>query len=271
MDIFRLTKSHTRKAILKLFLTDPEKIYYLQELKRKLSLSAGNIRRELLHLVNLGLFQRIPQGRLVYYKIDTESPIFTMIKSLNHDGGDIVQSGFQWVAGQVPVEILPEWHCHTRDVFQARLESFTLHLEKHLGTDAYLVSAIAGEIGNNSFDHNLGSWPDVPGVYFAHDELIKTIVLADRGQGILKTIKNVQPETKDDKEALRIAFTKIVSGRSPEKRGNGLKFVVSVLKNKNWSLQFNSGLAQITFDEVGKMRLMKKTRRTYGCIAIIKY
>jgi len=33
------------------------------------------------------------------------------------------------------------------------------------------------------------------------------------------------PELSTDEEAVRTAFTKVVSGRAPESRGNGLKFV----------------------------------------------
>jgi len=31
--------------------------------------------------------------------------------------------------------------------------------------DAYMAGAIAGEIGNNSFDHNIGNWPDMAGIF----------------------------------------------------------------------------------------------------------
>jgi len=44
-----------------------------------------------------------------------------------------------------------------------------------------LIVAITGEIGNNSFDHNLGKWPDEPGVFFGYDIAKGTVVLADRG------------------------------------------------------------------------------------------
>ena len=35
-----------------------------------------------------------------------------------------------------------------------------------------LIVAVAGEIGNNSFDHNLGKWPDSPGVFFGFDVVV---------------------------------------------------------------------------------------------------
>ena len=57
----------------------------------------------------------------------------------------------------------------------------------------------------------------------------RKIVLADRGQGILTTLKRVRPELINSSEAMRLAFTETISGRYPETRGNGLKFVRSII------------------------------------------
>ena len=276
MDIFSLTKSETKRKILALFLSDPDQAYYLHEISSKLSLSAGNIRRELLSLVSLGLFKRIEKGRLIYYKIKRESPFFTMIKSLSKISPagiekDIIAQGSYWVTQNSPSTIGQDIYCQTRDVFGVRLQSFMKHLENKIGDSAYLISAISGEIGNNSFDHNLGNWPDIPGIYFAYNEFSKTVVLADRGRGILTTIRNVKPDTKDDKEALLVAFTKIISGRSPEQRGNGLKFVANVLRERKWRLNFDSGLASLSIDTHGKMKIESMKRNIHGCFAVIKY
>lgn len=42
------------------------------------------------------------------------------------------------------------------------------------------------------------------------------IVLADRGLGILETLKQVRPTLKTHIEAVNVAFTEILSGRAPE-------------------------------------------------------
>src|SRR4030042_12340 len=138
---------------------------------------------------------------------------------------------WQWMSEKPQnVDVTSENYCKTRDIFQARLEKMTndlLREKKIKENKAYIVAAIAGEIGNNSFDHNLGSWEDIPGVFFgceyADDELI--VALADRGQGVFATLKKVKPELTNDIEALEVAFTEIISGRAPEVRGNGLKVV----------------------------------------------
>lgn len=277
MDILRLTTSVARRKLFKLFLDDPEQSYYLHEIRKKISVSAGTLRRELLALVGLGLFVRVPQGRLVYYKIVSESPLFTMIQTLtnrlqdvtNHN--DIVHTGLAWVSRQSPVLIRQEAYCQTRDVFAVRLQSLTLSLEKAIGPDAYLVSAVAGEIGNNSFDHNLGNWKDVPGIYFVHEAHGRRVVLADRGQGILATIRRVLPDVANDRSALKTAFTKVISGRFPEQRGNGLKFVTSVIRDNQWSLRFASGHARLFISKKGGMNIKESTRGMYGCFAVIDY
>ena len=63
------------------------------------------------------------------------------------------------------------------------------------------------------------------GIYYGYNLEQRQIVLADRGLGILKTLQQTIPGLSGHKEALHIAFTEIVSGRAPEKRGNNLKYV----------------------------------------------
>lgn len=82
MDILRLTKSKTRKKILQLFFSDPNKKYYLRELERILEISVGNIRRELLSLEKSGLFKREEMGKQVYYSLNEKSPIFEEFKRI---------------------------------------------------------------------------------------------------------------------------------------------------------------------------------------------
>lgn len=151
--------------------------------------------------------------------------------------------------------------CVSRDVFQAKLDSFYNEVQKSL------LTAVAGEIGNNSFDHNLGNWRDIAGIIF-----IKTkdlIVLADRGQGARKTLSKILPNIKDDMEAVKIAFTQKISGRSPEQRGNGLKFVASAVQKNNWELYFQSGNGAAYINK-GKMDFFKSDNIINGCLAVIK-
>lgn len=165
-----------------------------------------------------------------------------------------------------------EFYCETRDVFQARLDKMLrefLQSEGNNETNVYLASAIAGEIGNNSFDHNLGSWPDVPGIFFGYQQGNGKIeiVLADRGQGVFKTLKKVKPEISNDQDALKTAFTERISGRAPEKRGNGLKFVKENVEDRKMHLSFFSGQAQIEIN--AKMKIGQADNEIRGCLAIL--
>ena len=178
-----------------------------------------------------------------------------------------------WVNSVTAFEPDQKYYCKTRDVFQARLESFQSELLKvKNNTYASLVSAIAGEIGNNSFDHNLGNWPDILGVYFCYSLSERKIILADRGLGILFTLRKVRPELKSHKEALKVAFTETISGRAPESRGNGLKFVRNIITRNPINLTFQTGDAFLKLQQGNQnleIEILAKLIR--GCLAVIEY
>lgn len=56
-----------------------------------------------------------------------------------------------------------------------------------------------------------------------------------------KYVERVRPELETPEQALRVAFTEIVSGREPEARGNGLKYVRSVVFKNPINLLFQTG------------------------------
>lgn len=152
----------------------------------------------------------------------------------------------QWASAAIGFEPEHDVYCQTRDLFQARLEKLQSELGRRLSVGSVsLITAVAGEIGNNSFDHNLGNWPDIPGIFFTLDFRNSKIILADRGQGILATLKRVRPELNNSSTALKVAFTETISGRHPEARGNGLKFVRSVIIENPFTLNFRTGDAYL--------------------------
>ncbi|MFH1898987.1 MAG: hypothetical protein ABIJ82_00735, partial [Patescibacteria group bacterium] len=164
-------------------------------------------------------------------------------------------------------------YCPTSAEFKGRLSKLQSALEKLPDLKEYypLIVAIVGEIGNNSFDHNLGNWPDIPGILFSYDTNKRQIALADRGQGILRTLKRVI-DIKNDEDALRIAFTEVISGRSPEARGNGLKFVLEVVLNRAIELDFYSGNAKVSItNEVKELKISKTDLYYSGCLALIRF
>ncbi|MBU4332503.1 hypothetical protein KKD19_04855 [Patescibacteria group bacterium] len=181
---------------------------------------------------------------------------------------------YNWITANTGKADIPDdYYCESRDIFQARLDSMLLNLLSGgiPEESAYIISAIAGEIGNNSFDHNLGSWPDIMGIFFAYDVIDSKaeIFLADRGQGVFNTLKKVKKTLTTDTEALRVAFTERISGRTPENRGNGLKFVKESVKDKKMNLIFMSGNAQAELNE--EMTIKEIDKNISGCLAILKY
>jgi len=172
-----------------------------------------------------------------YFKSDIENYIKNNIKELNP-----LKMAWDWVADSAGTEPFSDFYCPDISIFQARLTRLENELSKIKGLSKIfpLISAITGEIGNNSFDHNLGNWPDILGIFFSWDLDRKKIVLADKGQGILVTLKKVKPELVNHQDTLQTAFTEIISGRAPEYRGNGLKFVKDVVMTNKISLFFQT-------------------------------
>ena len=77
-----LTKSKTRKGLLVLFFSNPEKKYYLHEIARLTGHPAQNIRRDLLPLVKDELFKKECVGNLTFYHLNQEYPLYSELKNI---------------------------------------------------------------------------------------------------------------------------------------------------------------------------------------------
>src|SRR5260221_5525279 len=186
---------------------------------------------------------------------------------------DITVLGRNWATTSHGIELQADIYCKTRDTFQARLETFESKLNRIAPlTTVSLITAVACEIGNNSFDHNLGNWPDIPGIFFGYSMRNRTVVLADRGLGILTTLRRVRPDLANSEEALKVAFTETVSGRYPEARGNGLKFVRSVIIDNPFTLDFQTSDAHLFLKESERNVIVEKLdTEIRGCFVIIGF
>jgi hypothetical protein len=158
-----------------------------------------------------------------------------------------------------------EYFAKTRDVFTAIMQSFVLETKK------YLEAAIIGELGNNTFDHNFIFQNNYPiGVYCNITYKSEYTVVADFGKGIRQSLTPVVPSIGSDLEAVETAFTKKISGRFPEQRGNGLKFVSETIQQNNWHLYFQSGIGCCSIDKNG-MNFFQRDTSLIGCLAIVKF
>jgi hypothetical protein len=166
------------------------------------------------------------------------------------------------------------FYCPDSYIFQGRINKLKKELEK-AGIDnnlSFLILAITGEIGNNSFDHNIGNWSKVVGIFFSYNIEKREIFLIDKGQGIFSSLKKVIPNLSDDFIALEKAFTQAISSRYPESRGNGLKFVKDVVINNKINLYFQSGKAYLILDNKNKEVKIKKAKKYFkGCLAKINF
>ncbi|MDR3243889.1 MAG: hypothetical protein LBT79_03985 [Elusimicrobiota bacterium] len=155
-------------------------------------------------------------------------------------------------------------YCRFRDLFNVRADRFLIEVKKPI------LAAVAGEIGSNSFDHNFAKWKDIVGIIFKYDINQRVIVIADRGQGLKTTLSNVRVGIENDIDAVKIAFKEVLSGRAPERRGNGLKFVFNTIITNNWKLYFQSGNGVLEISE-GKAIFSENQENIKGCLAIINY
>ena len=183
---------------------------------------------------------------------------------------DIKKLAYTWVTTEEEnINLDSEYYCKTRDIFQSRLDKLLNDLiAVTVEEKAYMTYAILGEIGNNSFDHNLGNWKDIMGIFFIPNLVKRQIAIVDRGQGLFKTLKRVKPNLKNHEEALKVAFTERISGRAPEQRGNGLKFTKENVKNNKMHLTFITGNAEAKLNQ--EMIIQKIDFNVSGCIAILE-
>lgn len=209
--------------------------------------------------------RKSPGGDRFYRKID-----------LDFFPNELFQLAFKWAsASHDKIPPIPKYtYSENSAVFQTRLGKFQEELLKAPLTENVfpLIVSISGEIGGNSFDHNLGRWPDMQGILFVYDIDKREIVLADRGVGILTTLKKAIPNLVDDINALEMAFTQVISGRVKESRGNGLKFVRNVVTSNPIDLRFQSGNAELEIKRgSSSVDIRSAVHSVRGCIAHIRY
>lgn len=211
-------------------------------------------------------------GKLIAIKKEGGVQRFYREKDLEIFSSDLIKLAHDWIVEGS--ELPSTFYCSNSATFQARLTKLELLLMNQPGLDKLfsLITLVAGEIGNNSFDHNLGKWPDVLGIFFGYSLDKRQIVLADRGLGVLETLRQVRPALKNHIEALQVAFNEILSGRDPEKRGNGLKAVREVTMSQPIDLFFISGDAEVRIKAPDRsFNLTRGQEILRGCFTIIQF
>ncbi|MHB8859639.1 MAG: nucleotidyltransferase domain-containing protein [Thermoleophilia bacterium] len=80
--IDQLFTSKARIELLKLFLLNPERDYYLREAASIADLPLQSVQREVEKLTKAGLLTRTTRGNRVYIRANNESPIFAEMRSI---------------------------------------------------------------------------------------------------------------------------------------------------------------------------------------------
>ena len=72
----------TRQGILAALLVQPEKIWYVSELARRMGVPSSSLQRELHTLSAAGILKTHRQGRMAYFQANAESPVFPDLRGL---------------------------------------------------------------------------------------------------------------------------------------------------------------------------------------------
>jgi len=211
-------------------------------------------------------------GKLVAIRKDGGTHRYYREKELEIFASELMKFASEWI--QDGIEFPGTFYCPTSSIFNARLTKMEHLLMKKPGFEKLysLIVLVAGEIGDNSFAHNIGKWPDTQGIFFGYDLEKRIIVLADRGLGVLETLRQVRPKLPSHVEAVKVAFTEFISGRAPEKRGNGLKLVREVVTDRPIDLFYTSGDAEVRMKGSDKEFHVTRGQRTLrGCLAKIDF
>lgn len=211
-------------------------------------------------------------GKLIAIRKDGGTHRYYREKDIEIFASDLFRFAIEWINNKA--EFPDRFYCQTSAVFQAKLVKMEQDLIKKPGFEKLysLIVLVAGEIGDNSFAHNLGKWPDTQGIFFGYDLDKRIIVLADRGLGILQTLRQARPELPGHVAAIEMAFTEFISGRAPEKRGNGLKLVREVVFDNPINLFFASGDAEVRMqDDQKKFQVTRCVNIINGCLAKIEF
>lgn len=104
MTLAHFLLGQTRSSVLAALLLRPEVSLHVRELARLTGGSAGSLHRELRALAEMGLLIRQEEGRQVYYRANTQCPVFEELAGLLRKTAglvDVLREALAPLAGQV--------------------------------------------------------------------------------------------------------------------------------------------------------------------------
>jgi predicted nucleotidyltransferase len=99
----------TRRAVLGVLYGHPNEAFYLRQLVRAARAGQGAVQREVKRLSEAGIIRRTVQGREVYYRANSECPLFSELKSLvvkTVGVGDVLRAALAPLGGRIKVAFM---------------------------------------------------------------------------------------------------------------------------------------------------------------------
>lgn len=98
----RFFMSRTRIQLLTIFLTNPEKEYYIRELARMTGITLPSISQEIKNLEAADFVRGIKRGKSLFYQVNKTHPLYTELKSIIYKTtalGDVLRDALAPISG----------------------------------------------------------------------------------------------------------------------------------------------------------------------------
>jgi hypothetical protein len=98
----------TRRSVLSLLFGRPDERFYMRQVARMTGASVAGVQYELARLATAQLVVRAPEGKQVYFRANTESPVFNEIRGLMDKtvgAVSVVQSALSGLVGEGRIDI----------------------------------------------------------------------------------------------------------------------------------------------------------------------
>jgi hypothetical protein len=84
----QLLGSKTRVKLLQLFMSNPNRSFYVREITRKIDEQINSVRRELSNLLNIGIIVSDTTNNRLYYEVNQKYQFYEPLKTIFGSGGD---------------------------------------------------------------------------------------------------------------------------------------------------------------------------------------
>lgn len=104
-----LVSSRIRRTVFEHILAHPTDRFYLRGLAKTLDLSVSPLRRELKRLEHSGLLQACQEGNMLFYTVDTASPMFLQLHQLGREPAPAIAAPVETPAAPQPVSTVSKF------------------------------------------------------------------------------------------------------------------------------------------------------------------